>query len=871
MDPFFITTTIIPRLCFVILYAVAIAYLLSLKHKSAATWWLIAFCAFLCIDDMGWEVYSLVPMTQMSSRTHFLMFFIGQGLLIPAGLSYLQFAYAFRGNPYPREARILLGVGGAMAVGVVLVILFTPSYVASPLLMVVQLVCLAATALQCLWSAVVFLRKTLLFSRDALALQAPLSTTQAAQTALAHLRTPRGRAARACRMFFWITLLFLLFILVGVLIWGLLLFAEFGEFIANAIYLIFLYSLLVAYVTYAPEPTTVQVKLVGATLVTTLFIFVVLTRTVFSDETMLAESGLSVPPPQTLRFEPDGTGGYIATPLPLQWDAEAFGDTLHLDNEDFERVALPFPFPFYGKHRQELYVNDNGLVALDAPTFNDLPFSTWPLFHTFAFAAPLSVDLDPSQGGAIFYKTTPEAATVTWHEVPLRNQAFRFTAQLVLYPTGTLVFHYATPPGTPVATDPLRLGLRGLHPGGTQVAEQVLPPGPEVAIQSGAGVALVEDYMTQFFRYQEIKGPPLLLLILCATLFILFVFPLVFRYSLLKPLARLLSGVRQVEAGQTDTVVAVEVEDEIGLLTQHFNGMTHAIREAETQLQTYAETLEEKVEARTAELARSLEELKAAQAQLVQQEKMASLGALTAGIAHEIKNPLNFVNNFALLSSELAAELLQASDADPEQPLAAIRDDLDDLRLNTAKIHKHGQRADGIVQAMMAHARSSEGERRISDVNTLVEEYVNLAFHGMRAQGSAFNVTIEHDYDEAVGEVEMVPQEIGRVVLNLVNNAFYAVQQHSLSHNGKYTPTVSISTQRKGDKVEIRVTDNGPGIPAAVREKIFEPFFTTKPTGEGTGLGLSLSYDIITQGHGGMLTVESTPDDGTAFTITLSG
>lgn len=275
--------------------------------------------------------------------------------------------------------------------------------------------------------------------------------------------------------------------------------------------------------------------------------------------------------------------------------------------------------------------------------------------------------------------------------------------------------------------------------------------------------------------------------------------------------------------------------------------------------------LERQVAQRTAELNQSIADLKAAQARLVQQEKMASLGALTAGIAHEIKNPLNFVNNFAALSRELVDEL--DDETDPEEIQAILAD----LKMNAAKIEEHGKRADGIVHSMMQHARAGSGEREAVDLNALIAEHIALAYHGKRAQIPDFNVEIEQDLDAAVGEVEVVPQEIRRVLLNLVGNAFDAVRERAGSINGPYTSTVTVTTRRMGHAVEIRVADNGPGIGKEVRERIFEPFFTTKPTGQGTGLGLSLSYDIITQGHGGTLAVESTPGHGATFVITLPG
>jgi predicted ATPase/signal transduction histidine kinase len=286
--------------------------------------------------------------------------------------------------------------------------------------------------------------------------------------------------------------------------------------------------------------------------------------------------------------------------------------------------------------------------------------------------------------------------------------------------------------------------------------------------------------------------------------------------------------------------------------------------------------MEHKVEERTEELKRRNGDLQAAvlhlkttQAQLIQSEKMASLGQLTAGIAHEIKNPLNFVNNFAELNAELATELATELEQRPDARLADVKDTFTYLKLNADKIREHGERADSIVRSMMQHASGAAGERQKADVNALVEEYVSLAYHGIRAQQRDLQVVIERDYDPSVGAVEMLPQEMGRVFVNLLNNAFYAVRDKQLKADGAYTPSVSVSTRRQGDHVRILVRDNGPGIPPAVSNKIFVPFFTTKPPGSGTGLGLSMSYDIVVHGHRGMLAVESAEGGGATFIVTL--
>ncbi|RRA99934.1 tetratricopeptide repeat-containing sensor histidine kinase [Larkinella rosea] len=262
----------------------------------------------------------------------------------------------------------------------------------------------------------------------------------------------------------------------------------------------------------------------------------------------------------------------------------------------------------------------------------------------------------------------------------------------------------------------------------------------------------------------------------------------------------------------------------------------------------------------------ALGELQTTQAQLIQKEKMASLGELTAGIAHEIQNPLNFVNNFSEISGELVQELKEEASAGRLEDVLAIADD---LTMNLQKINHHGKRADSIVKGMLEHSRSSTGERQVTDLNALTNEYLKLAYHGLRAKDKDFNAQLVTNFDANLSPIELVPQDMGRVLLNLYNNAFYAVAERQKTAPEGYRPKVTVSTQRSQGKVEIRVKDNGTGIPESVKAKIFQPFFTTKPTGQGTGLGLSMSYDIITNGHGGSLEVETQTGDGTEMVVRL--
>jgi signal transduction histidine kinase len=279
----------------------------------------------------------------------------------------------------------------------------------------------------------------------------------------------------------------------------------------------------------------------------------------------------------------------------------------------------------------------------------------------------------------------------------------------------------------------------------------------------------------------------------------------------------------------------------------------------------------DEVQARTRELSLSLEDLRTAQDRLVQTEKLASLGQLTAGIAHEIKNPLNFVNNFSSLSGELIDELndlLQSAKLDGK-----TREEVDELtqmlKGNLDKVVQHGKRADSIVKNMLLHSREGSGDRRPADINTIVEESLNLAYHGARAEKSGFNITLQRDLDPSAGIIDLYPQEITRVFLNLISNGFYAANKRKEAASDGFEPLLTATTKNLGSKVEIRIRDNGTGIPAEVKDKMFNPFFTTKPAGEGTGLGLSMSHDIIVKQHGGKIDVETEPGAFTEFIVTL--
>jgi signal transduction histidine kinase len=340
-----------------------------------------------------------------------------------------------------------------------------------------------------------------------------------------------------------------------------------------------------------------------------------------------------------------------------------------------------------------------------------------------------------------------------------------------------------------------------------------------------------------------------------------------------QPILALTEKTRLLAEGDLSQRIEIKREDEIGMLGQSFNDMASKLHSLVTHLDSLVEKRTKQYEEKNAELERAIHKLEQIQDRLIFQEKLASLGQLTAGIAHEIKNPLNFINNFAELTSqiqgELAEECVKIHDCIPKEQQEKITELLDTLKLDIGKIYEHGKRADSIVKNMLQHSRAAPGHIEKINLNPLIDEYVSLAYHGMRAQYQGFNVKVEKNFDPDLPKVSAVPQEISRVIINLLNNAYYALYQKKLSSPPSYDPTLTITTETQGEHVVIKIRDNGIGMSQEVQSHLFTPFFTTKPSGEGTGLGLSLSYNVIVQGHHGTLTVNSEPGQYAEFVIAL--
>jgi two-component system NtrC family sensor kinase len=339
-------------------------------------------------------------------------------------------------------------------------------------------------------------------------------------------------------------------------------------------------------------------------------------------------------------------------------------------------------------------------------------------------------------------------------------------------------------------------------------------------------------------------------------------------------LSRLVSTAQQMSAGRLSTRAQGEKVLEVDELATAFNQMAGVLERHADELEAKVRERSRELNERNAQLQHTLDQLRGAQDQIIVQEKLASLGAMTAGIAHEIKNPLNFVTNFAELSLELTEEL-RGKLADLDNALDVGREELEEilssLEGNLARITEHGKRADSIIRTMLLHSRGKPGEGVATDINALLAESVNLAFHTLRAQDASASVDIETDFDSSLGEIEVIPQDLSRVFLNILNNALHATREKQRALGAGFTPRVLAATRQLNGAVEIRIRDNGVGLPEDIRAKIFEPFFTTKPAGSGTGLGLSISYDVIVQEHRGTIAVDSEEGHFTEFRITLPG
>jgi len=613
---------------------------------------------------------------------------------------------------------------------------------------------------------------------------------------------------------------------------------------------------------YSDSSTTLLVKLVGITMG---FLLVV------TSSFMQIAFPLGEDSPFKQDFMPEsGNMGLLFTPLE-EGGYEVLSDDSRLerpeaeslDTSDLSFISLPigFEFPFFDRVVKTLYINPVGRVSFDCDCSEMTGFDMRIASNIFITLRQFSDERPKiavmgyasiASEGRLFVGRTDSTITLTWDSFfrPIGSASIAnpTSVQLRLHRSGTVQLLYENLTDVPPH--------RGLYLGGELGEASVnteLNFLEDTPFRTTPSQSVLETHRTLVDKDLHEAVVPFMWLFLASFVFVLVGFPVLFNRSILAPLHTLLLGVQKVNDGNLESSVEIGTNDEIGQLTGQFNEMTESLKGA-------TQELENRVERRTAQLSKSLDDLHATQAQLVQQEKLASLGSLTAGIAHEIKNPLNFVNNFAEVSVEMMEELQEAVAAGNTDEAQSL---ITEMTENASQIAKHGKRADSIVRSMMQHARGGTSVHENVDVAAFLEENINLAWHGRRAKDQSFQADVIRDFAEDVGEARIQPMEMGRVVLNLLNNAFDAVA-------GGASGAVTVRAKRDKAGVTISVSDNGPGIPDEIREKIFEPFFTTKSTGEGTGLGLSMSHDIVTKGHGGSMKVGTGPAGGAEFSILLN-
>lgn len=850
MYRFLLSPESIRSLALVLLNVAITVYLVRARSRRGATGWLAVFTAGMAAFYTARLVMASVFPIGLRSPLDYGLGAL-EAMAVPVALgALLQFAFRFLGNPFPRESRAAMYVAALAVCGMAaLVISDIVQHRNSGSWRVAYTFTWLAFSL---WSMIVLLRK----------------------------RRRSGSEGRAFGTFAGLCGLFAV-LLVVILITGSLLPESMWPFTLLGVYAYF-FGLVAAYVNHAPTPTPFQVRILGITTTLVLAVFGMTAIVLYPPSDLARNAGFDPAGESALAFSPDALGGY-AVEQAVGGFATDRGETIDFGDSTEVIVDLGFPFPFMGRTADSVTVGSAAIVVLE-PDRNPPPGGYDPYGALDApVIAPLFVPSIPvfarqrEDGVDVAFMRRDSARVVfTWEMMPVIPDEAPLVAQLILERDGRFVIGYTRSASGESLPADAPFGVRGFWDSPGDVDRGVEWSGlPGSSIGPGRGV--IHDIGLSMMRAGHIPSRRLLMLMLASLAFVFLVYPPVFRAGVVRPLERLLDGMRSVSDGDLDVQVAVGMKDEIGTVTEYFNETTNALRSADAQLKSHAETLERRVDERTAALNASLDNLRATQEQLVQQEKMASLGQLTAGIAHEIKNPLNFINNFSDLNTELTEELEEAV-ANGEDVAELIAS----LKQNAQLVAEHGRRADSIVRSMMEHARHGSSAKEPVDVNAFVEEYLNLAYHGRRAATPDFNVELVRNYDADVGTAPLVRQDMGRVLVNLIGNAFDAVAANAASLHAQdedagavdFKPTVAVRTSRSavangGSSVVIEVADNGPGIPEDIRSKIFEPFFTTKPTGQGTGLGLSLSYDVVTGGHGGSMTVDPSPIGGARFTIIL--
>ncbi len=817
-----------------ILSSVIVLYFLSLKAKTMPTWLLtgafagMAGYAFLCLLDV-----SVLDKNILYLRP--VQFFATQFFLATS----LQFAYRF---PHPdprqlREARLVLllcaliflfGVGLTFATFHAFSQNRLPPFDFDTFFVLIESI----------WLIVVLVRRTILLAENR------------HQSVWTKLLKPQGRAARAMRAFtlvytapLWMSVLYLAAIPAG-------LETRVAVEVVLSLGLLWMnFSLATAYLNHLSESSTFLVKLVGAALVTILSLLGVVGSIVEPIYVAAYHNGNPIPDQRTLEFVPDRRGGYMVATIPFHFDA-ALGQPLALGDEAHTVVPLGFSFPFYDRAWSETHVNDNGVISFGGP-YNPLEIllRVAPIPYLYPNIAALIMDLDTTAGGGIFQKSQAGRFTLTWHQVPEADTTQAHTMQLVLHQDGVIhvTFNGIQPRksfGRTYVFGPL---VTGIQPGTGDIERIHFSEALPYTVEACCGV--VEDYYRQFRSYLHQGMLPLAYLILGATILILVGFPLFFHASLVKPLLSLRDGVQRVNTGDLEVVVPVYFSDEIGTLAIAFNDMA-------VQLRDLVSNLEQRVAERTQELEQAYLQLQANQEALLLSEKMASLGRLTAGIAHEMNTPLAAVQTSLFELGNLVDEYRQSigdaavSGGDHQTIAAEMRQAVDISERSIS-------RALSFIRSIKSQTRQIDGEeqQRFNVVKVIGEAMLLLSHELLQAN-------CQMVFDPQEENMELVGSAVGftQVVTNLISNAIDA----SIQNGGGL---IKIELSSDGECLKLSVSDQGMGIPEEIHSKIFDPMFTTKPFGEAAGLGLTIVHDIVTEGYGGTINVESQVGEGATFLL----
>ena len=802
MSPFTLVPEVVPLLCQALMAGIAGTFVLSLPRQTRSARWLATLFAGNLIFAVSFMLMTMLLSSAAGQARFNMGLYAGVGV---AGLAGVRLSYTFLARPFRREEPLAT----ALAVSALIVLLCLTVYVQVtlegslflPLLYGYGAFLLAATA----WAFTVHVRQSLRFRR--LAAQRSIRQFERSSAAIAHLAMA-GLSA----------LMLALSLINALVTIGMLspLAIQYGSLLIE---LMITVGLIVIFINHSPEPTTVQAKLVGVSLGSVLALLGLTSMALLRPLELAEAAGNRIPEEITLRFTPDSEGGYRVDRQRLA-TFEAASSEDPIPSVDAP-VELPFSFPIGGRTYREVGLSSFPYVSFGSPepcTRLCMGAAVVPgPHHPLALAFVIPSDYDQSSLPVI--TSTPERFEVTWEIMGLTGQTSQHRA--MLQPDGTVEIAYRGPERHP------RGGAAGLHLGRSEVVSTTFAWGVPARVPPGA--ALVDPYGARFVALAQARTLRMVVLVLGATGFVLLMIPLFLRRGVLDPLADLLGAVERIDQGDREVHVPARSNDEFGVLARRFNGMTSSLGAAERRLVEYAESLEDRVAKRTHALrdanaglahqrdalARSIAELRDAQSRLVQAENLASLGRLTSGIAHELKNPLNFVTNFSDLSTELTKELAEEIQSAPGRSAADLWPDLEpileDLASNCVRIGEHGRRADLIVQAMLLHSPQTPGHRMDTDLNALLRLAAEGAARGFAARDEEGSPPrIELDLDPSVGTVSVLPEGVVQVTASLLDNALYAV-----SHAGTgVRPPVRLRSFRTNGHVEVEVSDQGPGMDA---------------------------------------------------------